>query len=55
MNKVAKKIVEGINKTTNDYDAVEEVDKILRKHFVNKKNDRINQPKINRNSNQGNC
>tara|TARA_R110000744_G_scaffold248676_1_gene365050 strand:+ start:505 stop:615 length:111 start_codon:yes stop_codon:yes gene_type:complete len=36
MEKIAKKIVKAINKTTNDYDAVEKAAEVLRK-YLNKK------------------
>ena len=37
MIETAKKIVEIVNKTTNDYDAVEEITKVLKEHFEGKK------------------
>jgi len=57
MENVAKEIVAGINKTTNDYDAAEEVDRILKKYLVKRKSqkyERTNKSEINRNSNQDN-
>tara|TARA_R110000822_G_scaffold29068_2_gene86030 strand:+ start:384 stop:500 length:117 start_codon:yes stop_codon:yes gene_type:complete len=36
MEVIAKKIVKAINKTNNDYDAVERVAEVLRKHFNEK-------------------
>lgn len=37
MTETAKKIVEIVNQTSNDYDAVEEITKFLRDNFGNKK------------------
>jgi|TARA_B110000285_G_C14923006_1_gene513530 hypothetical protein len=37
MIEIAEEIVKTVNKTTNDYDAVEEITKVLKEHFEGKK------------------
>ena len=37
MIEIAEEIVKTINQTTNDYDAVEEITKILKEHFEEEK------------------
>ena len=37
MLEIAKKIVKTVNQTTNDYDAVEEIAKVLKEHFEGKR------------------
>lgn len=33
MKKIAEQIIKAVNKTTNDYDAVEQATKVLNKYF----------------------
>ena len=37
MIEIAEEIVKTVNQTTNDYDAVEEIMKVLKEHFEGKK------------------